>query len=134
VSKIKNNILVVIILLIFTGQVAASSIVLCSMQESSIDTMADHFSFSEISHTSHDMPHSSNDMNKVSHGMDHKSSSSHDCCSDNSSCSMAGCILLALPVTLQLKTPNLIQRSVISEFFMATSQVSSSLYRPPILS
>lgn len=125
-SKAKNHILVVIILLIFTGQVAASSIVLCSMPESPADTMMDH--------SSHDMPHSSNDMKQSSDIMEHGASSSHDCCSDNASCSMAGCLLLALPVTLQLRVPHLIQQPVISEFFMATGQSSSSLYRPPILS
>ncbi len=113
-------------LLIFTGQVFASSIVSCSMQESAVDTMLDH--------SSHDMPYSSHGVKTDSHSMKHESSSSHDCCSDSGNCSMAGCFLLALPVILQLQDSDFIQQSVISEFLMAPSQLSSSLYRPPILS
>ncbi len=56
-----------------------------------------------------------------------------DCCSGDVSCSMMGCFMLAIPNSLPVQTPEILNQVVFSFVSMAPSQVSSALYRPPIL-
>jgi len=129
VVKTKNNILIVIMLLIFAGQITASAVVLCPMQSSSSDMTMDH--------SAHSMDDSAIDdqvMDHTSHNMDNASPMSGSCCVDNAGCSMAGCFFFTLQATLQLQSQEFEPQVAFSDYPMAISQINSSLYRPPIFS
>lgn len=112
-SKGKNNILMTIILLIFVGQVAASTVITCPMD----DQMMDHSMLMTSDQADNFAP---------SHG--------EDCCAESSNCTMSGCISFAL--TSPLITPEVVTASqnIVVYINLALSQSLTSLYRPPILS
>ena len=118
VRQIRNKIiLVVLTLLVFVGQVTIASALSCDM----------------------DMPTGSSTMDHASHTMDHSDSqkmtvSSKDCCDLNGSCSMSGCLSLALPEVVLFATDPPTTEAVNNFRLLDIRSTLTSLYRPPILS
>jgi len=114
----KNNILLVFVLLAFVGQIASA--VYCPVNASQ-ESMVDMNHGSVSSQLMDDLAsvHSSTFVTQ-------------DCCNADG-CYMAGCFFPTLSEPLQFSKPNFDVQVATIEHFMATSQFSSSLYRPPIL-
>jgi hypothetical protein len=100
-------------LLVFIGQVTVASALPCQMDMPDDSVMMDH--------SSHMMPAQADD------------SATDNCCAKNSSCSMSGCIFLALPVIFQSTKVLFASESIESPAQQAVNQFPTSLYRPPIL-
>lgn len=114
----KNKSLMVLLLLVFVGQVTAASAISCQTNQHNQSMMMDH--------SKHSMNNQANDSS---------SSQTDDCCADSSSCPMSGCVTFAIP-TLYNATSTV---TISSDIFqlpinLAFSQPLTSLYRPPILS
>ena len=105
--------MVVLMLLVFIGQVTIASALPCKMDMSEDSVMMDH--------SSHIMPDQTDEP------------STDDCCAKNGGCSMSGCISLALPVLIQSAKVLFASESVEPQTQQAVSHFPTSLYRPPIL-
>ena len=114
----KNKLFMILLLLVFVGQVTAASAVTCFMDNQNQIAAEDH--------SNHMMGDQSNE--------DH-SSQVEDYCSQGVNCSMIGCVSFTLANLLTdqeiLLTP---QDIVLLHINLAPSQPLTSLYRPPILS
>ncbi|PCI72971.1 MAG: hypothetical protein COB38_02140 [Gammaproteobacteria bacterium] len=100
-------------LLVFIGQVTIASALPCKMDMSEDSVMMDH--------SSHMMTDQADE------------SSTDGCCAKNSSCSMSGCISLALPALFQSVKVLFASEPIEPQPQQAVSQFPTSLYRPPIL-
>lgn len=108
---------VILVLLVFVGQVSVATAIPCQMDTSEQSTMMDH--------SAHMMGQPSTDSNVES--MD-------DCCAKGGNCSMSGCISLAISASFNSMESHLASEKVISHIGFVPNQPSNSLYRPPILS
>ena len=114
---IKSKILMVLLLLVFIGQVTAASAISCETDQQNQSMMIDH--------SQHDMNNQANDSS---------SSQTDDCCADNSSCPMSSCISIALPPLYASFSVASVSDTFQLPINLALSQSLTSLYRPPILS
>jgi len=132
-SKIKSK-LVVLVLLVFIGQVSAS-VAFSACQMSLPDNQQyqnDLSSDTRIGISAAGMDHSSHAMNMQESDSDF--SNSMNCCDSDSDCSMSGCISLALFSTYDGFSSSFLTTSVVLETEFPITQFPRSLYRPPILS
>ena len=105
--------MVVLMLLVFVGQVTVASALPCQMDMEEDSTMMDH--------SSHMMSEQADE------------SSTDDCCAKNSGCSMSGCISIALSTHFQSSKVSFASESIAHQTQLAIKQFPTSLYRPPIL-
>jgi len=109
-------IIVVLMLLTFVGQVTSASALPCDMDMQENGSMMDH--------SSHGM-----NVGKTIKDIDSKD----DCCTSSGFCSMSGCISLALPADLEETKVSFTTDILDTPSNLALSQITASLYRPPIL-
>jgi len=120
--------LVVMLLLIFVGQVSASSAFsVCHMNMQNTNSQSDDASpqgdMSEMAHSAHIM---SSIMNESETNM--------DCCDKGGGCSMTSCLSLALFSIFESNTLVFSTTPNILDANMSIARTPSSLYRPPIAS
>lgn len=113
----------VLLLLVFVGQVAASTTISCltDPQQQSI----------EIDHSTHVMSNHANESSSSSALLE---TPFEDCCAENPDCSMSGCLLFALPTFLKSSEVVFSTQNFELPINLALSQSLTYLYRPPILS
>ena len=120
-----NKNLVLIILLLFVGQVVSAPFSLSSSNQSDSHSMS---MMDMSSMSSHDMT--------MMHSSDSSDSSMQmDCCNDDCDCTMGLCFSVILISTDTLQTNvNLTNQVNISDSLFIFPQHSSSIYHPPIFS
>ncbi len=104
-------------LTVFVGQVTFAFDLPCQMDIQDQSTMMDH--------SSHKMGEIMDESNQ---------SFMADCCEQNGSCSMSGCLSLGLPFLFQESQPIFGSESAERQIQFVIREFSSSLFRPPILS
>ena len=121
-----------IILLIFIGQVSASSVVSCLMLgKMKSGQQMSHSDMQKMGDMQHSVDHSMVEMNEVDA---QTMTMMQDCCSGDSNCSMSGCVVIAAFSEMAMQGFQFVQQNIKSDYSMAPRQSLSSLYRPPILS
>ena len=113
-------------LMVVVGQVTSASASSCKMGPKIQPSMMDH--------SSHMMDHSSHG---IAEPMDQDSTSMGDCCDKDGSCSMSGCLslsILAITVETSAHMMNFSSGLTVSPVQLSLSNISFSLYRPPISS
>jgi len=106
---IKSKILMVLLLLVFVGQVTVASAISCQTDQQNQSMMMDH---------------SKHEMNNQA----------KDCCADETSCPMSSCISFALPSLYAISSVAITSDVFQPPINLALNQALTSLYRTPILS
>ena len=106
-------------LLTFVGQVSFVAAIPCHMETPTSNQT------SVMDHSAHMMGEQNSDS---------EINSMKDCCSKAGSCSMSGCISLALPNATNDSETNTSSESILSPIDLVLNQALTFLYRPPILS
>ena len=116
----KYNFLTILLLLSFLGQTTAASAMVCKMDFQKGTSMMS-------------MDHSMSTMNMDSASeMDTTHLMSMDCCQSNGSCSMMGCVVIAVPISIEFNRLKIVPEISQPIKISITIQVPLSLYRPPI--
>jgi len=111
-------------LLVFVGQVTASSVITCNME-----TQEQPASGMEMSAEMGGMDHSNHAMRMGAGETD-----TADCCDPGASCSMGSCLSIDTLISQSLNKQQVNSQKVIQPVLALVSQSPSSLYRPPIFS
>ena len=104
-------------LLVFVSQVIASSAISCGMMNMENSHVSDH-----------------SDHMMAEHHSDTETTPADNCCDKSGGCSMSGCITFALATPAESGELGLFTENVVSQAPAMHYRISSSLYRPPILS
>ena len=140
ISRIKNymmtfnikKLITALILLTFIGQALSIGFLSCEMHQSSQE--ASSSDPQAMNHAHHLMSDSMSDSMSATNNPISQSDMQHDCCDDELSCDMSGCMLpvLSYDETNSINIP--ISLKISSNSNLTINSSSKSLFRPPILS
>lgn len=117
IRKLISLKVVAMLLLVFAGQVTASTAIYCEMMDSASAQMSDH--------SGHDMSGHQSHSSEQSDG---------NCCDSFGDCSMSGCVPIAFITTAETNDLRVVVTTIITHSRYIPIQTTNSLYRPPILS
>lgn len=120
-------------LLVFVGQVTATAINPCKMDMS--NQQSSHNNNMPMAHDMSNMSASAmSSMEHSAHTMvNPENLTQPDCCDSDTNCSMGGCISVVASSLDSAVDRNIVSTIIIFHTFSITSQIATSLYRPPII-
>ena len=119
-------------LLVFVGQVTATTVIPCKMLSQKESADMEHSMDMNMVGMDHSM-HQMGDDSKLSDS-DSTDSSIPNCCKTGANCSMGSCLTMLSITTNTLNKPQITIQKVLQPTLALVSQIPSSLYRPPIFS